>query len=165
MNATASVAPLVKHATVPCPPPRAFELFTEQISAWWPMATHSVGGSPACRVDMAGHVGGHIIETLPDGTTSIWGTITAWEPPSRVAFTWHPGRDLDEATEVQVVFEPTAQRHQQRPSRLPRRPRTLPTVGWKSLLLRALARSTTAFGTRGSVRRVHHRPASPGGGS
>lgn len=108
MNATASVAPLVKHATVPCPPPRAFELFTEQISAWWPMATHSVGGSPACRVDMAGHVGGHIIETLPDGTTSIWGTITAWEPPSRVAFTWHPGRDLDEATEVQVVFEPTA---------------------------------------------------------
>ena len=108
MNATASVAPLVKHATVPCPPPRAFELFTEQISAWWPMATHSVGGSPACRVDMAGHVGGHIIETLPDGTTSIWGTITAWEPPSRVAFTWHPGRDLEEATEVQVVFEPTA---------------------------------------------------------
>ena len=108
MNATASVAPLVKHATVPCPPPRAFELFTEQISAWWPMATHSVGGSPACRVDMAGHVGGHIIETLPDGTTSIWGTITAWEPPSRVAFTWHPGRNLDEATEVQVVFEPTS---------------------------------------------------------
>ena len=108
MNATASVAPLVKHATIPCPPQRAFELFTEQISAWWPMATHSVGGSPACRVDMAGHVGGHIIETLPDGTTSIWGTITAWEPPSRVAFTWHPGRDLDEATEVQVVFEPTA---------------------------------------------------------
>ncbi len=108
MSATASVAPLIKHATVPCPPPRAFELFTEQISAWWPMATHSVGGSPACRVDMAGHVGGHIIETLPDGTTSIWGTITAWEPPSRVAFTWHPGRDLDEATEVQVVFEPTA---------------------------------------------------------
>ena len=108
MSATASVAPLVKHATVPCPPQRAFELFTEQISAWWPMATHSVGGSPACRVDMAGHVGGHIIETLPDGTTSIWGTITAWEPPSRVAFTWHPGRDLDAATEVQVVFEPTA---------------------------------------------------------
>lgn len=108
MNATASVAPLVKHATVPCPPQRAFELFTEQLSAWWPMTTHSVGRNPACRVDMAGHVGGHIIETLPDGTTSIWGTITAWEPPSRVAFTWHPGRDLDEATEVQVVFEPTA---------------------------------------------------------
>ena len=108
MNATASVAPLVKHATVPCPPQRAFELFTEQISAWWPMATHSVGRNPACRVDMAGHVGGHIIETLPDGTTSIWGTITAWEPPNRVAFTWHPGRNLDEATEVQVVFEPTA---------------------------------------------------------
>ena len=108
MKATASVAPLVKHATVPCPPHRAFELFTEQISAWWPMATHSVGRSPVCRVDMAGHVGGHIIETLPDGPTSIWGTITAWEPPSRVAFTWHPGRDPEDATEVQVVFEPTA---------------------------------------------------------
>jgi hypothetical protein len=55
-----------------------------------------------------------------------------------------------------------AQRHQQWPARLPRRPRPLPTVRWKSLLLRALARSTTPPGKRGSVRWVHHRPASPG---
>jgi uncharacterized protein YndB with AHSA1/START domain len=107
MTATAFVAPLVKHATVPCSPLRAFELFTRQISDWWPMATHSVGLSPAGRVDMEARVGGHIIETLPDGGTSIWGTITAWEPPGRVAFTWHPGRDPQDATEVQVVFEPT----------------------------------------------------------
>ncbi|HEX6683088.1 MAG TPA: SRPBCC family protein [Candidatus Limnocylindrales bacterium] len=108
MTATSSIAPLVKTATVPCPPERAFDLFTQQISAWWPLATHSVGLSPDCRVEMDGRVGGHITETLPDGATTSWGTLTAWEPPSRVAFTWHPGRDPDEATEVQVVFKPAA---------------------------------------------------------
>lgn len=106
MTTTSSVAPLLKTATVPCPPERAFDLFTRQISAWWPLSSHSVGQSPSCRVDMDGHVGGFITETLPDGATSIWGTLTTWEPPSRVAFTWHPGRDPSEATEVQVVFEP-----------------------------------------------------------
>ena len=109
MTKTSFIAPLVKTATVPCPPERAFDLFTRQISAWWPLSTHSVGLSAACRVDMDRRAGGHITETLPDGATTIWGTVTTWDPPSRVAFTWHPGRDPGDATEVQVVFEPAAE--------------------------------------------------------
>lgn len=108
MTNTNSVAPLIKTATVPCSPERAFDLFTREISAWWPLPTHSVGQSAACRVDMDGRIGGHITETLPDGAPTIWGTVTTWEPPSRVAFTWHPGRDPGEATDVQVAFEPAA---------------------------------------------------------
>jgi len=54
---------------------------------------------------MPGRVGGRIVETLPDGTTATWGTVTGWQPPARVAFTWHPGGDAAAATTVEVTFE------------------------------------------------------------
>ena len=47
--------------------------------------------------------GAAITETLADGTTSVWGTITQWEPPYRVAFTWHAGTAEAEATRVEVT--------------------------------------------------------------
>ena len=105
MTAIASLQPLTKSATVPCSPARAFEIFTREMSAWWPLATHSVGASSQCRVDVEVRAGGRIVETLPAGGTAIWGTITTWEPPSRVAFTWHPGTPPGQATEVEVTFD------------------------------------------------------------
>jgi hypothetical protein len=38
----------------------------------------------------------------------VWGTVTIWEPPSGVWFTWHPGTPEDEATEVEVTFTAAA---------------------------------------------------------
>jgi uncharacterized protein YndB with AHSA1/START domain len=104
--AQTSLEPLVKRVTVPCTTERAFEIFTEQIAGWWPLSTHSVGGDDAVSVRIDGHVGGEIVETTDDGQTSVWGTVTAWEPPSRVAFTWHPGQSPQEATAVEVTFQP-----------------------------------------------------------
>ena len=37
-------------------------------------------------------------------TTSVWGTVTRWEPPRLVAFTWHAGTPEAEATRVEVTF-------------------------------------------------------------
>lgn len=105
MNRPPEVAPLTKTASVPCGRDRAFELFTREMSAWWPFATHSVGADATSRVDVQGRVGGDIVEILPDGSTAIWGTITAWEPPGRVAFSWHPGDDSAAATSVEVCFD------------------------------------------------------------
>jgi hypothetical protein len=51
-------------------------------------------------------VGGEIVESIRGGRESHWGTITAWEPPTRVAFTWHPGRTPESATRVEVRFVP-----------------------------------------------------------
>jgi uncharacterized protein YndB with AHSA1/START domain len=34
----------------------------------------------------------------------VWWTITEWEPPDRVAFTWHAGTAEAEATRVEVTF-------------------------------------------------------------
>ena len=48
--------------------------------------------------------GGRIVETMANGDTAVWGTVTGWEPPARVRFTWHPGTPEDEATEVEVTF-------------------------------------------------------------
>jgi len=100
--------PLVKTITVPWPPQRAFHRFTAELASWWPLASHSVGGPRAVRCGFEPQVGGHIYEELDDGTRHIWGTVTAWQPPERVAFTWHPAREPDTAQEVSVRFIPEA---------------------------------------------------------
>ena len=99
-----SVEPVRKSVTVPATPQRAFELFTAHIQEWWPLRTHSVGTQHAVGVAFGEGVGGAIVETMADGSTSVWGTITDWEPPRRVAFTWHAGTPEAEATRVEVTF-------------------------------------------------------------
>lgn len=99
-----SLEPVRKSVTVPANPERAFELFTAHIHEWWPLQTHSVGLEHAVGVAFGKGVGGAITEALADGTTSVWGTVTVWEPPYRVAFTWHAGTPEAEATRVEVTF-------------------------------------------------------------
>ena len=99
-----SVEPVRKSVTVPAVPQHAFELFTAHIQEWWPLRTHSVGTEQAVGIAFGESTGAMIVETLADGTTSVWGTVTQWEPPHRVAFTWHPGNPEAEATLVEVTF-------------------------------------------------------------
>jgi uncharacterized protein YndB with AHSA1/START domain len=99
-----SAEPVRKSVTVPAAPQRAFELFTAHMHEWWPLATHSVGAEDAVGVTFGAGPGGAIVETMADGTTSVWGTVTHWEPPHRVAFTWHAGTAETEATRVEVTF-------------------------------------------------------------
>ena len=100
----AHVADLRKVVTVAVTPDRAFELFTQGIHEWWPLPTHSVGEESAVGVVFEEGVGGAIVETLGDGSTAVWGTVTRWEPPHRVTFTWHPGNPEAEAGTVEVTF-------------------------------------------------------------
>ena len=108
MTTTAELAPLTKSVVVATGVDRAFALFTARMGDWWPLLTHSVGGENAAGVVMEGWEGGEIIESLADGSTTSWGTITVWEPSRRVAFTWHPGTPVEEATRVEVTFAPHA---------------------------------------------------------
>jgi hypothetical protein len=86
-----SIEPVRKSVTVGTSPQRAFELFTAHIQEWWPLRTHSVGIDDAVGITFGAGVGAAIVETLANGTTSAWGTVTAWEPPHRVAFTCDAG--------------------------------------------------------------------------
>jgi uncharacterized protein YndB with AHSA1/START domain len=104
MSETATHATLTKTVHVEAPVGRAFELFTARLGEWWPLPTHSVGGETARDVAMQCRVGGQIVETLADGSTAVWGTVTDWVSPQLVAFTWHPGQPEAEATRVEVSF-------------------------------------------------------------
>lgn len=96
--------PLLKSVRVAWPVEKAFRRFTEEIGNWWPLHTHSLGQANAETVVMEGRVGGRIVERIRGGAEAHWGTVTAWDPPSRVAFTWHPGNPPDSAQEVEVRF-------------------------------------------------------------
>jgi uncharacterized protein YndB with AHSA1/START domain len=90
----------------------AFELFTRDIGTWWPVETHHVRGDVEAVV-FEGGLGGRIYERSRSGETTEWGRVLAWEPPSRVVFTWERTRGSGAATEVEVRFfaeEPTITR-------------------------------------------------------
>jgi uncharacterized protein YndB with AHSA1/START domain len=97
-----------KAVTVPRAPHDAFRLFVDDIARWWPLATHSVGREAATSVVFENGVGGRIVETYAGGRTAVWGTVTEWDPPTRVRFSWHPGTREEEATEVEVRFSAVA---------------------------------------------------------
>ena len=106
-EAATSIAPIVKTVSVDASPDTAFRLFTDEISSWWPLDTHSVGGDKATGIRVDGRVGGLIEELGIEGPQRIWGTITDWEPPSRFSFTFHPGVSPDQAGSVTVRFSPS----------------------------------------------------------
>ena len=89
-----------REIVVDADPARAFEVFTQEIGAWWPLADLSVfgaGGSVAFTND-------EIVETSPDGESAVWGSVHTWDPPERLAFSWHPGQDGARASSVSVSF-------------------------------------------------------------
>ena len=104
---TPTTSALRKTAHVKLPPPEAFELFTDHMTQWWPLESHSVGQARARSVRLEPGVGGQIVETIEGGDTAVWGTVDIWDPPARVRFTWHPGTPPAEATLVEVTFTPS----------------------------------------------------------
>ncbi|HEY7146902.1 MAG TPA: SRPBCC family protein [Streptosporangiaceae bacterium] len=95
-------APLRLSLDVACSPEHAFGVWTERLGTWWPR-DHTVTGQPEQVVLQAG-VGGRIYERGADGTEHDWGEVTVWQPPERLAYLWHIGRDQAGATEVEIRF-------------------------------------------------------------
>ena len=103
--------PITKTLTVPLSPERAFKLFTEEMSDWWPLDSHSLSaqdGEPATAVTMTPEKGGDVTETKPDGSTAKWGTVTEWQPGRAFGMTWHVGRPETQASHVRVSFDVVA---------------------------------------------------------
>lgn len=83
---------------------RSFRVFTEQMSTWWPLSTHSIEPDKAVTAEMEARLGGRIVERHHDGTEASWGVITVWEPPHRLVFSWNPSYEDRPETEVEVTF-------------------------------------------------------------
>lgn len=103
-SSAARVEPVRKSITVRWDPAAAFRRFTEEIADWWPLKTHSVGEERAESVVFEARRGGQLYEIIQGGERSVWGTVTECDPPYRIVFTWHPGRDPDGAQLVELRF-------------------------------------------------------------
>jgi uncharacterized protein YndB with AHSA1/START domain len=95
--------------TVEAPIARAFSMFTDGIGSWWPPENHILQAELAEMV-FEPRVGGHIYDRGVDGSESRWARVLAYEPPSRVVFSWdiNPRWQIEEdptkTSEVEVRF-------------------------------------------------------------
>lgn len=81
-----------------------FRIFTEEMSRWWPFAEgYSFGGDRFGEIVLEARAGGRLFERFRDGEEFDIGTVLAYEPPSRVAYTWK-NPTWDAPTEVEVRF-------------------------------------------------------------
>jgi mannose-6-phosphate isomerase-like protein (cupin superfamily) len=90
---------------VACPVERAFDLWANHTSRWWPHR-HSVSAEPGLEIIFEPRPGGRIYERTPGGAEHEWGEVLAWEPPRRLVYLWHLRFDRRDATEVEVTFSP-----------------------------------------------------------
>ena len=92
---------------VKAPPERAFAAFVGEIGAWWrPNGLfQTTPRAPGVLAFEPGE-GGRLTETLANGKVFEIGRITAWEPPTRLVFSWRQANfPPDLHTEVEVRFE------------------------------------------------------------
>ncbi len=94
--------PLRLSFDVACSVEHAFTMWTSKMGTWWP-PDHTVTGRADLVVLQSG-VGGRIYERTSDGVEHDWGEVTVWKPPTRLAYSWHLGRDRTDATEVEISF-------------------------------------------------------------
>ena len=103
-NQVMTFEPVKKQVRVSLQMEAAFKLFTEGMSKWWPLLTHSVNDDQTETCVFEGQVGGRIYEIAKDGSQAEWGKVLAWEPFEKVVFQWFPGRTSETAQEVTVTF-------------------------------------------------------------
>ncbi|MCK1553705.1 SRPBCC family protein [Bradyrhizobium sp. 177] len=99
-----------KVMSVQAPPAVAWRVFTEQLGSWWPLAHYKIGKVAAVDAVMEPRVGGLWFERGEDGSTCNWGSILAWEPPTRLVLSWDITADWQYdptlKTEIEVLFIP-----------------------------------------------------------
>lgn len=100
--------PVRKKVVVAASPEVAFERFTAEMAEWWPVDAFSIHGAGGA-VEFGESEGEEIVETGPGGESGVWGTVLEWDPPKKVRFTWHPGREAATAQEVDVTFLSTGE--------------------------------------------------------
>ncbi len=97
------------HVVVNAPIERAFAVFTERFGDFKPRE-HNLLAVPIAETVFEPRVGGHIYDRGVDGSVCRWARILAYEPPTRVLFSWDIGptwqleADQSKTSEVEVRF-------------------------------------------------------------
>jgi hypothetical protein len=107
MSETINVAPVRRRIRVNVDPGKAFDIFTNGMTRWWPRE-HSINRSPIQEVVVEPRVDGRWFERGEDGSECRWGKVLAWEPPGRLLLAWQINAawqyDANLVTEVDVRF-------------------------------------------------------------
>jgi uncharacterized protein YndB with AHSA1/START domain len=105
----AATAVVRKEIVVDAPIDRAFSVFTDRFGDFKP-PEHNLLRARIAETVFEPRVGGHIYDRAEDGSECRWARIRAYEPPSRVVFSWDIGptwqieQDPDNTSEVEVRF-------------------------------------------------------------
>jgi hypothetical protein len=83
-------------------PVQAFELFTTQISAWWPPDRRHLN-DPNSQLFL--RASGRFFERAGNGTELDLGRVRLWDPPRRIVLDFYVGTDAAHPTEVDIRFE------------------------------------------------------------
>lgn len=90
-------------------PHTAFDIFTEEIEAWWkPKVRHLFQKDRRGVVKFEPGPCGRLVEVYDDGSESAFevGRVRTWAPGERLVFEWRQaGFGVNEMTEVEVLFE------------------------------------------------------------
>jgi uncharacterized protein YndB with AHSA1/START domain len=97
--------PIQKTIVVATSAERAFKTFTEEMSMWWPLATHHIGKSDAKTVVIEPFADGRWFERGVDGSECDWGRVRTWDPPKRLVLTWEIASDWRHDPSIQTEIE------------------------------------------------------------
>jgi uncharacterized protein YndB with AHSA1/START domain len=103
------VEPVRKSVVVGTGVERAFALFTAKFDVIKPR-DHNLLSVPIAETVFEPRVGGHIYDVGIDGSLCKWARVLAYQPPSRVVFSWDIGptwqleTDPAKTSEVEVRF-------------------------------------------------------------
>jgi uncharacterized protein YndB with AHSA1/START domain len=109
MSTQAQDAVVRKHVVVEVPLERAFRVFTERFDSIKPHE-HNMLDVGIAETVFEPREGGRIYDRGVDGSECTWARVLAYEPPTRVVFSWDISprwqleTDLERASEVEVRF-------------------------------------------------------------
>lgn len=100
--------------TVKAPIEKVFQAYVERIDEWWPRQGQNFRYTFAPRDGEPKHIrfeaklGGRFYETFANGDEYVIGSITAYEPPHKLAYSWKsPNWNAD--TLIEVSFAQTSE--------------------------------------------------------
>ncbi len=105
----AASAVVRRQIIVAAPIERAFTVFTDRFGDFKP-PEHNLLQVPITETVFEPKVGGHIYDRGTDGSECRWARILAYDPPTRVVFSWDIGptwqveSDPENTSEVEVTF-------------------------------------------------------------
>lgn len=104
-----SLGPISHAVEVDAPPQLAFDLFTQRLGSWWPIA-YTFFGPDFADAAIDPTPGGRWFERNLQGQEVAWGEVRVYEPPHRLGLTFAIGADRKptspaHASQVEVRFD------------------------------------------------------------